>query len=761
MNPLTPGYAPALYFCILLRQRLRHSPNHSIHSGTDMNALKQIAFRFLLLLIAFAAVSAHTALAQQWKQTNGPFGGQIRCMATSGTTIYAGTMGHGVFQSKDNGATWSPIRINGTTLDTTVLSIASSGNTIIAGTRGGLALISTDNGATWSMSQATQQQEDISSVAVRGTTLFASSFFEGVLVSTDNGGVWTVRNKGLKSTSISAMAANGNTVYAALANPSPGYSNLRKTTNDGASWDTINYLEMNPNVHVIGAMNSILVAGTDGGVYFSTDGGGHWVQNNTGLTDTTVYSFTANSTTAFVGTVDYASNGGGVYSYDLSQLLTGQWKSANTGMSGFGSDKIYAMATAGSNVLVGTDNGVYASADNAAHWAASNKGLAAMTITALRASGNLLVAGTDNCDVHISNDNGATWTHTSDGMIDLVAGTRPAVYDVAISGTTIFAATDSGVYSSTDNGTHWTLGNNALRDTAVHALYTNGTVLLAGSYSGIYASLNNAATFSFAGTGFTAHNVSALTANGATVYAGSNEGGVFSAAAGIAPTWTQIKTGLESAASTPVSSLTADGTNVFAGTLGSGVFVNSTGTSWTQISNGMPNFLTVTALANYSDTLFVASQTQGVFRVRKGPAQWVGTAFGLTDTTIRSIAVSNSTLFAGSSDYGVMSSPAGVAQEGGGAGVRGDDALSFDIGAIAPNPTHGPLRISFSLVKSGIVSLSLFDVAGHEVSLISGESVGEGAHEISFDASKLTNGIYLCRLSANGTSITRNVVIAH
>ncbi|MBK7571731.1 MAG: hypothetical protein IPI10_08945 [Bacteroidetes bacterium] len=82
----------------------------------------------------------------QWVQTNGPYGGDVRCFAISGSNIFAGTIGGGVFLSTNNGNNWSPVN-NGLT-NPNVYSLAISGSNVLAGTLFGL-FISYDNGNSW------------------------------------------------------------------------------------------------------------------------------------------------------------------------------------------------------------------------------------------------------------------------------------------------------------------------------------------------------------------------------------------------------------------------------------------------------------------------------------------------------------------------------------------------------------------------------------------------------------------------------------
>ena len=83
----------------------------------------------------------------QWVQTSGPGGGTVYCFTVSGTNIFAGTDGGGVYRSTNNGSSWTSINYGLTNL--TVFALASSGTNIFAGTLYGGVFCSTNNGANW------------------------------------------------------------------------------------------------------------------------------------------------------------------------------------------------------------------------------------------------------------------------------------------------------------------------------------------------------------------------------------------------------------------------------------------------------------------------------------------------------------------------------------------------------------------------------------------------------------------------------------
>ena len=53
-----------------------------------------ISLNISVVILVFSLINSGEA---QWIQTNGPYGGNIRCFAFSGTNLFAGTQGMGVF----------------------------------------------------------------------------------------------------------------------------------------------------------------------------------------------------------------------------------------------------------------------------------------------------------------------------------------------------------------------------------------------------------------------------------------------------------------------------------------------------------------------------------------------------------------------------------------------------------------------------------------------------------------------------------------
>ncbi|MCX6601614.1 MAG: T9SS type A sorting domain-containing protein [bacterium] len=57
------------------------------------------------------------------------------------------------------------------------------------------------------------------------------------------------------------------------------------------------------------------------------------------------------------------------------------------------------------------------------------------------------------------------------------------------------------------------------------------------------------------------------------------------------------------------------------------------------------------------------------------------------------------------------------------------------------------------------VSLRLYDVLGREVAVLMNEIQTAGRHRLTFDASGMPSGVYLCRLEAGEMAQTRKIVL--
>lgn len=76
-----------------------------------------------------------------------------------------------------------------------------------------------------------------------------------------------------------------------------------------------------------------------------------------------------------------------------------------------------------------------------------------------------------------------------------------------------------------------------------------------------------------------------------------------------------------------------------------------------------------------------------------------------------------------------------------------------------PNPFSDQTSISFEIPETMELTLSVYNVWGAEVKVLSSKTYEKGAHSVQFDASGLPSGMYLYVLKTNGIVISRKMNI--
>src|SRR5208283_3498388 len=134
--------------------------------------MKRKHIKNIFLVAVFCLLTSMNALQAQWIQANGQGIGSVKCFAISGTNLFAGTNGGGVFLSNDNGTSWTPV--NKGLSNTVVNALAVSDAGIFAGTNGGGVFLSNDNGTSW-----TSVNEGLTSTVVNALAVSDAGIFAG------------------------------------------------------------------------------------------------------------------------------------------------------------------------------------------------------------------------------------------------------------------------------------------------------------------------------------------------------------------------------------------------------------------------------------------------------------------------------------------------------------------------------------------------------------------------------------------------------
>ncbi len=384
-----------------------------------------------------------------------------------------------------------------------------------------------------------------------------------------------------------------------------------------------------------------------------------------------------------------------------------QWQ-ITSGPSGAG--HISSLAAKDTTVFAGTESGgVFVSTDHGTTWTASNSGLTNTNdVYALAVDNSYVFAGLHNSlggnAVFSSTNNAVTWNSTPLSFIFF--------WSFTISPNWLIAGTWSGVAVSTDHGASWNSFSSGLPSNAsVEALAYSGTKIFAGVSSsssggtGAFYSTNSGTSWNAFNTGLTNSIVTELAVVGSNVYAGTPSG-IFSSPVTSAG-WSSVNTGLTN---TNIKSLLAVGTGLFAGT-SAGVFYSANGTSWTDISSGLPGSDIVYSLTTDSTYLYAGVDTS-VYR--------------------RSL---NEIL----------------------TGIEKNNSTSIFL-SLAPNPASNEFLLTIGNDASSVkenYEVGMFNLFGEEIMKHS----LAGENKMMMDVSYLSRGIYFVKVTAaSGKSLTQKLV---
>jgi hypothetical protein len=76
-----------------------------------------------------------------------------------------------------------------------------------------------------------------------------------------------------------------------------------------------------------------------------------------------------------------------------------------------------------------------------------------------------------------------------------------------------------------------------------------------------------------------------------------------------------------------------------------------------------------------------------------------------------------------------------------------------------PNPFNPTTTIQFALPKKAKVLMTLYDILGREVTTLVSEEREAGIHQVVFDATELSSGIYFYRIQADQFHQTKKLIV--
>lgn len=266
--------------------------------------------------------------------------------------------------------------------------------------------------------------------------------------------------------------------------------------------------------------DTVLFAGTTGGLFRSADNGGNWTLLNPGTASSTIECLAVNDTNIYVS--GYPS-----YFGTPSQIL----RSTDLGVTwnalpdtGAPADP-WCFTVSDTELLVGDEWGVYLSTDGGTKWNPLDSGVLGYVMS-IAAKGNYVIAGTEYDGIYVWSSTDPKWTRDTTGIpYDSSNHHYVTVRDLIVNRGDIFAATYYGVLLSTDSGATWVTVNTGLADSNVVALTTSGDALFAGTKTGgVFLSTNDGTSWTSVNPGLTDKGILSVAATGTNLFAGTASG---------------------------------------------------------------------------------------------------------------------------------------------------------------------------------------------------------------------------------------------
>ncbi len=527
-----------------------------------------------LVSITNAGVFYSADNGNNWTQAAGTSGLNIWGIIVKGTNVFISTDANGLYKSTDNGHTWATAN-TGLNISVAYRCFAIRGTDLYAGSDGYGIYKSTTDGASWTNVNTglPGSYYAIAAMAAEGNTLFAGTTGAGMYVST-NGTSWSAINNGISSSEdVMGIGVNGTSVYASTFT-----GTLLKTT-DYVNWNavsigtyTVTRFETffkNGSDFYVGSWGGAATGEKCYGVFKTSDDGTTWRQ--VGITDYPVSCIEPSGSNILAGTYDVSGNSSRASIFKTTEADT-TW---NFSLGGLSTGNVTALKSSGAVAYLFDEELpgsclVYRSTNNGNNWTSTGYNVLYNNFTSFVIAGSIVYA----CDnspyyssdhVFVSSDNGVTFSVVNSGIPSSVT----AANGLALKGTTLFLATDNGIYKNTVGANAWTAVNTGLTNMIIKSIYVSGSILYAGTQGGgIFKSTNDGALWTSVSTGLPLFaNITCFTSASGNVFAGTDNGVFATANAGA--TWSNINTGL---IDTSITVLNASANYLWAGTTTQGIW---------------------------------------------------------------------------------------------------------------------------------------------------------------------------------------------
>ena len=685
---------------------------------------------------------------------------------------------------------------------------------------GGLILKSTDAGITW-VQQTSNTTSTLYGVFFKSDTEGWACGASGTLVSTTDGGTtWVVH---AQSGVITTSSFNDIYFVGTLGWAGNDDNSLYRTTDNGVTWALAQGFADDVNSVSFADANNGYAALDGAGIAYSQDGGATWTAASVNLgpypyTRSDIEKiFTIDATTAV------ATGWGSMVGYQPTILVVSYdagatWNVPSTGYEWASYAYGYGISMFGDGEVIVVGGGSGFAAPNI-HSGATYANFARVqefygddlrAVATLPGTNTVVAVGDGGC-IGRSTDKGLTWSYYSDPSFGF-AGVSRFSHD----GTTTYAVGTSGTFMKKEAGSDWTrpaiISPDGYAPNFRDIKAIDGVLYVSGGYNYLAKSTDDGATWTELTT------ITSLSDgiygmawfdadNGVLVGERAGEDVIYLTDDGGA-TLNEIWWNVHSAQFNYVSFAPGQARNgVICGDEESVAdeqaffYTHDGGVTWTEaydtLAPSTSDFEKVfmldgTTAWSVGDNGYIAKSTDGGESWYKQPS-WT-TSIELTDVYFNILnghgfIAGNDQTARTSVDGGVTWTSMAPVLEGPSDDINaiylngenhklyigcdqtmiqywdnsptGDTPMSlpFVLNQNYPNPFNPSTTISFTLDRSGFVSLNVYDVAGRAVATVLNKSMEAGTYDVGFNASGLSSGVYFYKLKTADQEMTKKMIL--
>lgn len=371
-------------------------------------------------------------------------------------------------------------------------------------------------------------------------------------------------------------------------------------------------------------------------------------------------------------------------------------------------------------------------------WQPCKIGLEKEDINYINANENQIIAYSAPEHLFLSKNDGLSWAAIGEGIINYFEKpNNVTIHSIAYCDNYLLAATDIGLFCSTNNGTNWYIID---KDTFM-VKYSFFSVVLSynekiffGTNDILYSSNDCGENWEIATCGYLVNHINNILLANNKIYATTNNGMLhLSTDEGVS--WDTIAN-----LSFPISCIATKDNYIFLGEYSSGLHISSDdGESWEYQLIQNNEEIRISSLIFYNNTL-IAGTDFGVFTTYDFGKTWTELNNGLTSLYVRSLAINDNYLFAGTSDGVYKIDLTALSVENSGNNLNNEFTLQID-------NISKTAQLNFFQNNEHFKEIMIYDVLGNIVFRNSYQT-----NQIKIDLNTFTNGVYFVQVKGNNSN---------